>query len=201
MKQALLQWPEEIEGACGWRKRQKRRRPSSRQPRRRRTSSSADQDQGCRSGRERHHGRCVSLKQMAAGLAEGHDLPKRQVETMLGELVQSFAEHLQRAPRSGSRPRHLPGELAGRADGSQSGNRRADPDQSQQEDRFPPGQGAQGGDLIGAGRKRRVRPSAARGRGRRVAGMVHMEGKGCPMHAIIVVDLLGYTILNPAQAP
>jgi hypothetical protein len=31
--------------------------------------------------------------------------------------------------------------------------------------------------------------------------MVHMEGKGCPMHAIIVVDLLGYTILNPAQAP
>ncbi len=31
---------------------------------------------------------------MAAGLAESHDLPKRQVEAMLGEFVQTFAEHL-----------------------------------------------------------------------------------------------------------
>ena len=36
----------------------------------------------------------VSLKQMAAGLAESHDLPKRQVEAMLGEFVQTFTEHL-----------------------------------------------------------------------------------------------------------
>jgi DNA-binding protein HU-beta len=36
----------------------------------------------------------VSLKQMAAGLAESHDLPKRQVEAMLGEFVQTFADHL-----------------------------------------------------------------------------------------------------------
>ena len=36
----------------------------------------------------------VSLKQMAAGLAESHDLPKRRVEAMLGEFVQTFAEHL-----------------------------------------------------------------------------------------------------------
>src|SRR3954451_4233693 len=36
----------------------------------------------------------VSLKQMAAGLAESHNLPKRQVEAMLGEFVQIFAEHL-----------------------------------------------------------------------------------------------------------
>ena len=36
----------------------------------------------------------VSRKQMAAGLAESHDLPKRQVEVMLGEFVQIFAEHL-----------------------------------------------------------------------------------------------------------
>ena len=41
----------------------------------------------------------VSLKQMAAGLAESHDLPKRQVETMLGEFVQSFAEHLQQGAK------------------------------------------------------------------------------------------------------
>ena len=41
----------------------------------------------------------VSLKQLAAGLAESHDLPKRQVETMLGEFVQSFAEHLQQGTK------------------------------------------------------------------------------------------------------
>src|SRR3954463_9153391 len=41
----------------------------------------------------------VSLKQLAAGLAESHDLPKRQVEAMLGEFVQSFTEHLQRATK------------------------------------------------------------------------------------------------------
>jgi DNA-binding protein HU-beta len=36
----------------------------------------------------------ISLKQLAAGLAESHDMPKRQVEAMLGEFVQTFAEHL-----------------------------------------------------------------------------------------------------------
>src|SRR3954471_11525314 len=41
----------------------------------------------------------VSLKQLAAGLAEGHDLPKRQVEAMLGEFVQTFAEHLQQGSK------------------------------------------------------------------------------------------------------
>ena len=41
----------------------------------------------------------ISLKQLAAGLAEGHDLPKRQVETMLGEFVQSLAEHLQQGSK------------------------------------------------------------------------------------------------------
>ena len=41
----------------------------------------------------------VSLKQLAAGLAESHDLPKRQVETMLGEFVQSLAEHLQQGSK------------------------------------------------------------------------------------------------------
>ena len=41
----------------------------------------------------------VSLKQMAATLAERHDLPRRQVETMLGEFVQSLAEHLQQGSK------------------------------------------------------------------------------------------------------
>ena len=41
----------------------------------------------------------VSLKQMAATLAESHDLPKRQVETMLDEFVQNLAEHLQQGSK------------------------------------------------------------------------------------------------------
>jgi DNA-binding protein HU-beta len=41
----------------------------------------------------------VSLKQLAAGLAESHDMPKRQVEAMLGEFVQTFAEHLMKGTK------------------------------------------------------------------------------------------------------
>ena len=41
----------------------------------------------------------VSLKQLAAGLAESQDLPKRQVEAMLGEFVQNLAEHLQQGTK------------------------------------------------------------------------------------------------------
>jgi DNA-binding protein HU-beta len=41
----------------------------------------------------------VSLKQLAAGLAESQDMPKRQVEAMLGEFVQSLAEHLQQGSK------------------------------------------------------------------------------------------------------
>ncbi|TDH60018.1 HU family DNA-binding protein [Dankookia rubra] len=41
----------------------------------------------------------ISLKQLAAGLAESQDLPKRQVEAMLGEFVQSLAEHLQQGSK------------------------------------------------------------------------------------------------------
>ena len=41
----------------------------------------------------------VSLKQMAARLAEGHDLPKRQVEAMLDAFVQGLAEHLQQGTK------------------------------------------------------------------------------------------------------
>ena len=41
----------------------------------------------------------VSLKQMAAGLAESHALPKRQVEAMLGEFVQTFTRHLKKGSK------------------------------------------------------------------------------------------------------
>ncbi len=36
----------------------------------------------------------VSLKQIAATLAEKHDLPKKQAETMLGDVVGYLVEHL-----------------------------------------------------------------------------------------------------------
>ena len=36
---------------------------------------------------------------MAAGLAESHDLPKRQVEGMLDAFVQSFTGHLQQGSK------------------------------------------------------------------------------------------------------
>ena len=41
----------------------------------------------------------VSLKQLAAGLAESHDLPKHQVEAMLDAFVQSFTGHLQQGTK------------------------------------------------------------------------------------------------------
>ena len=41
----------------------------------------------------------VSLKQMAAGLAESHDLPKGKAEAMLGWFVQTLAEHLQQGTK------------------------------------------------------------------------------------------------------
>jgi DNA-binding protein HU-beta len=41
----------------------------------------------------------VSLKQMAVGLAESHDLPKRQAEALLDAFVQSLAEHLQQGTK------------------------------------------------------------------------------------------------------
>jgi len=36
----------------------------------------------------------VSLKQLAASLAESHDMPKKQAETIVGDFVQSLADHL-----------------------------------------------------------------------------------------------------------
>ncbi|MFC0384875.1 HU family DNA-binding protein [Muricoccus vinaceus] len=36
----------------------------------------------------------VSLKQLAAGLAETHEMPKKQAETLVNDFVQSLAEHL-----------------------------------------------------------------------------------------------------------
>jgi DNA-binding protein HU-beta len=41
----------------------------------------------------------ITLKQIAAQLAEGHDLPKRQAEAMLGDLVALATQHLKRGDK------------------------------------------------------------------------------------------------------
>jgi DNA-binding protein HU-beta len=41
----------------------------------------------------------VSLKHLAAELAEGHEMPKKQAEAMLNDLVDSLTKHLKKGER------------------------------------------------------------------------------------------------------
>jgi DNA-binding protein HU-beta len=41
----------------------------------------------------------VTLKHLAAELAEGHELPKKHAEAMLGDLVASITKHLKKGER------------------------------------------------------------------------------------------------------
>jgi len=41
----------------------------------------------------------ITLKQIAAGLAESHEVPKRQVEAMLGDLVTLTTRHLKKGDK------------------------------------------------------------------------------------------------------
>jgi DNA-binding protein HU-beta len=41
----------------------------------------------------------VTLKHLAAELAESHEIPKKQSEAMLGELVTSIVKHLKKGER------------------------------------------------------------------------------------------------------
>src|SRR5712671_1561114 len=41
----------------------------------------------------------VTLKDLAASLAESHELPKVQVNAMLGDMIGSFAKHLKKGAR------------------------------------------------------------------------------------------------------
>jgi DNA-binding protein HU-beta len=41
----------------------------------------------------------VSLKHLAAELAEGHELPKKQTEAMLNDMVASITKHLKKGSR------------------------------------------------------------------------------------------------------
>ena len=41
----------------------------------------------------------VSLKHLAAALAEGHEMPKKQAEAILGDLVNLVTKHLKKGDR------------------------------------------------------------------------------------------------------
>jgi DNA-binding protein HU-beta len=41
----------------------------------------------------------ITLKQIAAALAEGHDLPKKQAESLLGDLVALTTQHLKKGDK------------------------------------------------------------------------------------------------------
>ncbi len=88
----------------------------------------------------------VTLKHLAAALADSHDLAKKQAEAVLGDLVTLATKHLKKGDKI-----RLTGlgilQVRKRAaqDGSEPGDRRGDQDQGQQEDRFPAGEGTEGG--------------------------------------------------------
>ena len=85
----------------------------------------------------------VTLKHLAANLSEAHEMSKKQTEAVLGDLVGLVTKHLKGRPHPHWRPRHPGGAQARRPHGAQSGNRRTDPDQGQQESGLPRHQGTQ----------------------------------------------------------
>src|SRR5258708_589739 len=89
----------------------------------------------------------VTLKHLAAELAESHEVPKKQTEAMLGELVTSIVKHLKKGSRLRLRSRHSAGAPPGCSYGAQSGYRRADQNQGKQESRFPRCKRAEGSGL------------------------------------------------------
>ena len=87
----------------------------------------------------------VTLKQLAAGLAEGHKVPKKQAEGMLNDMVATITKRLKKGENG---PRHPSGPRPAGPHGSQPGDGRGHQDQGEQEDRLPRRQGAEGSDLI-----------------------------------------------------
>ena len=90
----------------------------------------------------------VTLKHLAAALSESHELPKKQADAMLSEMVGLVTKHL----KKGDRLRlnglgMLAGPQARRSHGPQPRHRRVDQDQGEQEGRLPRGQGTEGSRL------------------------------------------------------
>ena len=88
----------------------------------------------------------VTLKHLAAQLAEDHQLSKKQSEQMLGDLVTQITKHLKKGDRIRIGGLGIP--QARRPHGPQSCDRRADSDQGFEEGGVPCRQGIEGSDLI-----------------------------------------------------
>ena len=88
----------------------------------------------------------VTLKHLAAALADSHDIAKKQAEAVLGDLVTLTTRHLKRGDKI-----RLTGlgilqvRKRGRQDGTEPGDRRDHQDQGQQEGRVPACQGTERG--------------------------------------------------------
>ena len=92
----------------------------------------------------------VTLKHLAAAIADEHELSKKQAEAILTDLVGRITKHL----KKGERIRIVGlGILQVRKRAARMGRNpatgEADPDQGQQEGRLPRRQGAQGSRLTG----------------------------------------------------
>ena len=87
----------------------------------------------------------VTIKQIAATIAEQHEIAKKQSEAILNDMVGLVTKHLKKGdPHPHQWARHSAGPKARRPDGPQSSNRRGDQDQGEQENRLPRRKGAEG---------------------------------------------------------
>ena len=84
----------------------------------------------------------VTLKHLAAALSDCHDLPRKQAEAVLGDLVMLTTRHLKKGDKIrltglGILQVRKRAARMGRTPGDRGGHQ----DQGQQEDRLPAGQG------------------------------------------------------------
>jgi Bacterial DNA-binding protein len=88
----------------------------------------------------------ITLKHLAADIAEEQEMSKKQAETILTDLVTMITNHL----KKGERIRivgHPPGPQTRRPHGPQPRHRGGHRDQGEQEGRFPRRQGIEGSRL------------------------------------------------------
>ena len=86
----------------------------------------------------------VTLKHLAASLAESHEMSKKQTEAVLGDLVGLVTKHLKKGDRIRIGGLGILQVRKRGSHGSQSRDRRADPDQGEQEGGLPRQQGIEG---------------------------------------------------------
>ena len=90
----------------------------------------------------------LTLRHIAERLSELHEVPKRQANEMMGQVIEMIAKSLKKGDKIlPVRPRHPAGAQARCTHGPQLADRRAGEDQGFEEDRLPRGQGSQGIDL------------------------------------------------------